>query len=130
LPSPFIPKVERSRTICSPCGGVGHPFESCWNLHPEKRPAKLGAMSAEPSLISELKSMLKEFERRIPDIVKAILKDAVRKKNSNLGVMNSSSKSKPGNLIYLQGLIGSIRVRVLFDNGASISCINSKFFNS
>ena len=87
-------------------------------------------MSAEPSLISELKSMLKEFERRIPDIVKAILKDAVRKKSSNLGVMNFSSKSKPGNLIYLQGLIGSIRVRVLFDNGASISCINSKFFNS
>jgi len=43
--------------------------------------------------------------------------------------MNSfSSKSKPGNLLYLQGLIGSIPVRVLVDNGASISFINSKIF--
>ena len=41
---------------------------------------------------------------------------------------SSSSKSKPGNLLYLQGLIGSIPVRVLVDNGASISFINSKIF--
>jgi hypothetical protein len=36
-------------------------------------------MSAEPSLISELKSMLEESERRVPDFVKGVLKDAVRK---------------------------------------------------
>jgi hypothetical protein len=59
--------------VCSHCGGVGHPVESCWKLHPEKRPAQLGAMSAEPSLISELKSMLEESERMIPDIVKDVL---------------------------------------------------------
>jgi len=46
-----------------------------------------------------------------------------------LGVTNSfSSKSKPGNLLYLQGLIGSIPVRVLVDNGASISFVHSKIF--
>jgi hypothetical protein len=53
----------------------------------------------------------------------------VRKNNANLGVMNSSSSmSKPGNLLYLQGLIGSILVRVLVYYGASISFINSKIF--
>ena len=38
--------------------------------------------------------MLDKSERRIPDIVKGVLKDAVRKKNDNL--------------LYLQGLVVSI----------------------
>jgi hypothetical protein len=62
-------------------------------------------MSPEPSAISELKSMLEESERRIPDIVKGVLNNAVRKKNANLGAMNSSScKSRTRNLLHLQGI--------------------------
>jgi len=72
-------QVERPRIVCSHCGGVVHPVENCWKLHLEKRPAKLGAMAAEPSLILELKSILEKSERRIPDIVKGFLKDVVRK---------------------------------------------------
>jgi hypothetical protein len=34
--------------------------------------------------------MLEEFDRRIPHIIKGILKDAVRKKSDNLEVTNSS----------------------------------------
>jgi hypothetical protein len=64
LLSPFAPKVERPRIVCPHCGGVGHTVECCWKLHPKKRPAKLGAMSAEPSLISELKSRLEESKKR------------------------------------------------------------------
>ena len=60
--------------------------------------------------------MLEESETRIPDIVKGCLKDGVRKKGANLGVMDSSSsKSKPVNSLYLQSLVGSIPVRVLVD---------------
>jgi hypothetical protein len=40
----------------------------------------------------------------------------------------SFSKSKLGNLLYLQGLIGTIPVRVLVNHGAFTSFINSKTF--
>jgi hypothetical protein len=74
----------------------------------------LGAVSAEPSLTSGLKSIFEGCERRIPDIVEGVLKDAVRKKDVHFGVMISSScRSKFGNVLYLQGLTGSIPVRVL-----------------
>jgi len=70
--------------------------------------------------------MPEDSERKISDIIKEVLKDAMRKKNANLGVMNSSSsKSNSGSLLYLQGLIGSIPVRALVDNGVSMSFINS-----
>jgi len=94
LPFLFVPKAETPRIVSFHCVGVGHPVESSWKLHPETRPAQSGVMSAEPSLISELQSMLDKSERRIPDIVKGVLKDAVRKKNDNL--------------LYLQGLVVSI----------------------
>ena len=29
LLSPFVPKVERPRIVCSHCAGVGHPVDSC-----------------------------------------------------------------------------------------------------
>jgi hypothetical protein len=71
LPASFVPRFERERPsiVCYYFGGVEYPVESCWKLHVEKRPAKLGAMSGEPSLISGLKSMLEECESRIPDIL-------------------------------------------------------------
>lgn len=95
--------------MCSRYGSVGHPLESFWKLHPKKRLAKLESMSVERSLISELKTMFAESERRIPGIAKRVLEDAERKKNANLGVMNSScSSSELGNSLYLQSLTCSV----------------------
>ena len=48
---PSIPRLERPRIVCSHCKGVRHPARSCWKLHPEKKPVKLGERSAKPSLI-------------------------------------------------------------------------------
>ena len=60
------------------------------------------SISAEPSF-SELKSMREDGERRIPDIANGVLKGGVRKKNDNLGVVNSfSSKCEFAHLLSNQ----------------------------
>ena len=73
LGSSFVHKVEKPRIVSYYPAGVGHLVHSRWKLHPEKKPAKLVAMPVEPSLISEVNSMLEESQRRIPD-VKGVVK--------------------------------------------------------
>lgn len=51
------------------CGDVGHPVKSSWKLHLEEIPAKLGAMSTELFLISELKNVIEESERRFIKLI-------------------------------------------------------------
>jgi hypothetical protein len=41
---------------------------------------------------------------------------------------SAASKSKAEHLLYLQGFLGPIKVKVLIESGASISSINSKVF--
>jgi len=80
-------------------------------------------------LNSELKMMLEESEKKISEIIKGFLKDIVKNKKAGLGVMKSStssvaSTSKAEHLLYLQGLIGPIKVKVFIDT--SISSMNSR----
>jgi hypothetical protein len=66
---------------------VGHTIEVCWKLHPEKRPMRLESMTVDPgqgSLLSELKMMLEESEKKIPEIVKGFLRMLSKRRKLDL----------------------------------------------
>jgi hypothetical protein len=130
----------------------GHIEEYCWRKHPEKRPASLAQMSVDNTssqILEEIRSILHVNKKKLPSLVKGILKEEVQKKTkkekeSYINMMSyphaqdpPTSKIKPmmrqkkknpkDSLIYLKGFFGCLEAQVLVDNGATLSFINEKF---
>ena len=65
----------------------GHTEEYCWRKHPEKRPASLAKMSADNTsskIVEEIRDILHENEKKLPSLVKGILKQVVKKKKKKV----------------------------------------------
>jgi hypothetical protein len=61
----------------------GQTEEYCWRKHPEKRPASPPQMSVDNTsskIVEEIRGILHENEKKLPSLVKGILKDVVKKK--------------------------------------------------
>ena len=61
----------------------GHTEEYCWRKHAEKRPASLAQISVDNTsskIVEEIRGILHENEKKLPSLVKGILKEVVKKK--------------------------------------------------
>ena len=74
---------SRNRKYCDFCKMEGHIEEYCWRKHPEKRPASLAQMSVDNTssqILEEIRSILHVNKKKLPSLVKGILKEEVQKK--------------------------------------------------
>jgi len=124
----------------------GHTEIHCCRNHPEKRPASLAQMSVDSTyskIVEEIRDILHDNEKKLPSLVKSLLKEVVKKKKKNVKesyinmmsyphVQDSpTSNPKPmkrrDSLICLRGFVGCVQAQVFVDTGATLSCINEKF---
>ena len=118
----------------------GHTEECCWRKHPENRPASLAQMPVDNTsskIVEEIRGILHENEKKLPSLVKGILKEVVKKKKkkvkesyinmmsyphaqdlptSKMKSMTTQEKKNPkDSLIYLKGFVGCLQAQVLVD---------------
>ena len=76
---------SRNRKYCDFCKMEE---EYCWRKHPEKRPASLAQMSVDNTssskIVEEIRGILHENEKKLPSLVKGILKEVVKKKKKKV----------------------------------------------
>jgi hypothetical protein len=73
---------SRNRNYCDFCKMEGHTEEYCWRKHPEKRHVSLAQMSVDNTsskIVQEIRGILHENEKKLPSLVKGILKEVVKK---------------------------------------------------
>jgi len=82
-PPTTLSSRSRNRKYCDFCKIEGHTEEYCWRKHPEKRPASLAQISVEntsSNIVEEIRDILHDNEKKLPSLVKGILKEVVKKK--------------------------------------------------
>jgi hypothetical protein len=100
-------------------------------------------------VVEEIRGILSENEKKLPSLVKGILKQVVKKKkkkvkesyinmtsypyvqDSSTSKMKSMTRQEKKNpkdsLIYLEGFVGCLQAQVFVDNEATLSFSNEKF---
>ena len=72
----------------------GHTEEYCWRKHPEKRGADLAQMSVDNTsskIVEEIRGILHENEKKLPSLVKGVLKEVVKKNKEKESYINMMS---------------------------------------
>ena len=143
---------SRNRKYCDFCKMEGHTEEYCCRKHLEKRPASLAQMSVDNTsskIVEEIRGILYENEKKLPSLVKGILKEVFKKKKkkvkesyinmmscrhaqdsstSKMKSMTRQGKKNPKDwLSYLKRFVCCLQAQVLVDDGAPLSFIDEKF---